>query len=76
MDETEDFLLKRFTASVQSLMDSVREMIGASKLLRGRIESNDRMLSRIENRYALLEERLLILEREMETLKVTLRGRP
>jgi len=72
--EPGEFVMERFTKAVTGLMDSVREMIGASKLLRARVEGNDQVLARIEqlmreatDRLDLMDQRLTKIENAQGT---------
>lgn len=67
-DEAEDFLIKQLTNTVCRLTDSVKEMLAASRLLRSRIENNDAVLLRLENKQTMLEERVRNMEKEVELL--------
>lgn len=60
-----EFVIEHFTQSVNALVTSVREMIMASKLLRGRIESNDQVLLRFENALRTIADRIDDLDQRL-----------
>lgn len=56
-------------ATIRKMMIDVREMIAASKLLRGRIESNDEVLRLVQNRMAKIEQYQAELDRRLTRME-------
>lgn len=71
--ESEPAILKSFMDAVRGLVESVKEMLAASKLLRTRIESHDaftsalsRRLDRIVDEQRALDQRLTQMENNLD----------
>jgi hypothetical protein len=67
--DTEPIILKNFMDAVRGLVDSVKEMLAASRLLRARIESNDEVTRLLRNRVERTEEYQKTLDQRLTRME-------
>jgi hypothetical protein len=59
----------QLTTTIREMMDNVREMIAAAKLLRSRVESSDEVVRLVQNRLGKIETYQAELDRRITKME-------
>ncbi len=66
---SDEYVTVRLHQSLEALLESIRELLAASALLRSRIESQDALIFRLQNSEKMTHERLTELDRRITALE-------